>query len=141
MSRVAEQTLNYTIRFANALFADTAEFLKYLEEHSKDAKECEVIKSLYEAYANKSDDVYMVPVKDIAINDLKQEFEKLGIPNIQNTIPDKDLNFFIVRKDDLALVNYAIEKTMERGRVINEVNFGVMAKDNLQNEDGHPLYT
>ena len=54
----------------------------------------------------------MVPVKDIAINDLKQEFEKLGIPNIQNTIPDKDLNFFIVRKDDLALVNYAIEKTM-----------------------------
>lgn len=141
MSRVAEQTLNYTIRFANALFADTAEFLKYLEEHSKDAKEYEVIKSLYEAYANKSDDVYMVPVKDIAINDLKQEFEKLGIPNIQNTIPDKDLNFFIVRKDDLALVNYAIEKTMERGRVINEVNFGVMAKDNLQNEDGRPLYS
>lgn len=30
---------------------------------------------------------------------------------------------------------------MERGRVINEVNFGVMAKDNLQNEDGHPLYS
>ena len=48
MSRVAEQTLNYTIRFANALFADTAEFLKYLEEHSKDAKEYEVIKSLYD---------------------------------------------------------------------------------------------
>ena len=45
MSRVAEQTLNYTIRFANALFADTAVFLKYLEEHSKDAKEYEVIKS------------------------------------------------------------------------------------------------
>ena len=59
MSRVAEQTLNYTIRFANALFTDTAEFLKYLEEHSKDAKEYEVIKSLYEAYANKSDDVYI----------------------------------------------------------------------------------
>ena len=61
-------------------------------------KEYEVIKSLYEAYANKSDDVYMVPVKDIAINDLKQEFEKLGIPNIQNTIPDKDLNFFYRKK-------------------------------------------
>ena len=73
--------------------------------------------------------------------DAVAQFEKLGIPNIQNTIPDKDLNFFIVRKDDLALVNYAIEKTMERGRVINEVNFGVMAKDNLQNEDGRPLYS
>ena len=30
MSRVAEQTLNYTIRFANALFADTAEFFQIL---------------------------------------------------------------------------------------------------------------
>lgn len=141
MSKVAEQTLNYTIRFANALFANTADFLKYLEEHSKDRKEYEIIKGLYDSYVNKSDDVYMVPVKDIAIPDLKREFERLGIPNIQNTIPDKDLNFFIVRKEDLALVNYAIEKTMEKGRTVNEVNFGVMAKDNLQNEQGRPLYS
>lgn len=141
MSKVAEQTLNYSIRFANALFANAADFLKYLEEHSKDQKEYEIIKGLYDSYINKSDDVYMVPVKDIAIQDLKKEFERLGIPNIQNTIPDKDLNFFVVRKEDLALVNYAIEKTMEKGRIVNEVNFGVMAKDNLQNEHGRPLYS
>lgn len=141
MSQVAEQTLNYSIRFANALFADAADFIKYLEEHSKNSKEYEMIKDLYDAYISKSDDAYMVPVKDIAVQDLKKEFENLGIPNIQSTIPDKDLNFFIVRKQDLALVNYAIEKTMEKGRSISEVNFGVMAKENLQNGSGKPLYS
>ena len=38
MSRVAEQTLNYTIRFANALFADTAEFWKNIQKMQKNMK-------------------------------------------------------------------------------------------------------
>lgn len=141
MSQTAEQTINYSTRFINAAFADMASFLKYLEEHSKSNKEYKVVKDLFESYLKHKGNAYIVPVKDIAVGDLSKEFKEMGIPNILASDAEKDLKFFIVRKQDVKAVNYAIEKVMARGRNISEVNFGVMAKESMYHNRALLMYS
>lgn len=139
MKDVADQTLKHSIQFVNASIASLADLYKYFEERSKDKKEYEVIKDLYEAY-KKRDDAYMVPVKDIAVEDLKKQFDQMGIPNVLGAAVERDLKFFVVRGEDLPMVNYAIEKVLSKGKNISEVNYGVMAKEALRGMPTNPLY-
>lgn len=133
MSKTAEQSLNYTFRFLNAAFSDMAQFLEYLEKRAKTSKEYETAKELYEA-CNKKGEAYMIPVKDIAVDDLKKELENQGIPHFISVSKIDNMNFFAIRTKDLPAVSYAIEKVMERGRNIAEVNFGVMAREANQKQ-------